>query len=112
MKPPLSPPVPPVLVGPHKCEMYALDFQSVPAVTVATQPRPDMTPGQFNKILRLSFASRLRRPLLSWQEAAGGGAPLALTSPPLAGSYLMLCLMLIRMLLDGAATWTANNAKG
>lgn len=32
--------------------MYALDFQSVPAVSLVTQPRPDMTPGQFNKILR------------------------------------------------------------
>lgn len=35
-----------------KCEMYALDFQSVPAVSLVTQPRPDMTPGQFNKIPR------------------------------------------------------------
>lgn len=55
------PPTPPIhissfLLSP-KCEMYALDFQSVPAVSLVTQPRPDMTPGQFNKILRPEFAA-------------------------------------------------------
>lgn len=77
----MTPPPPrrPLPGRPHKCEMYALDFQSVPAVALATRPRPDMTPGQFNKILRPGLASRPRRPLLSWRAA------------PLTGPLLTCC---------------------
>ncbi|KAF7270612.1 hypothetical protein GWI33_016409 [Rhynchophorus ferrugineus] len=40
--------------------MYALDFQSVPAVTLETAAHSDMTPGQFNKILRLKRGGSAR----------------------------------------------------
>lgn len=46
--------------------MYALDFQSVPAVSLATQARPDMTPGQFNKIPHLGGALPRTPKVIMW----------------------------------------------